>query len=111
MNELQLQTLRSAIDAHRSAKADYDLSTLVMGTVKAHTAQSSIALEGAIRRLQSLLQEYGYCIRGGRLSDYAVYHQYARYFDQHLYDEPTGSWAPSVGDVPGWALLPIAPLL
>lgn len=111
MNELQLQTLRSAIDAHRAAKADYDASTLTMGTVEAHNAQSSIRLEGAIRRLQSLLREYGYSIKGGQLTDYAVYHQYARYFDQHLYDEPTGTWAPSVGDVPGWAVLPIAPLL
>lgn len=111
MNELQLQTLRAAIDAHRTAKADYDASTLTMGTVKAHNAHSSILLEGAVHHLQSLLQEYGYGIRVGQLSDYAVYHQYAQYFDQYLYDEPTGSWAPSVDDVPGWAVLPIAPLL
>jgi hypothetical protein len=111
MNEQQLQTLRAAIDAHRTAKADYDTCTLTMATVKVHNAHSGIVLEAAIQRLKSLMQEYGYSERGGQLSYYAVYHQYAQYFDQYLYDEGTGRWHPKVGVVPGWAVLPMAPLL
>lgn len=72
---------------------------------------ADIALASSISALQCLLQQYGYGIRSGQLSNYAVYHQYARYFDQHLYDESTGRWAPSVGEVPGWAVLPMTPLL